>query len=71
MEALLKQLEETNNWKNYIKTQCRRNGVDVSLANAFTILKMRKFFIKSSLPESSSDLTQISAKQRIKSAVWL
>lgn len=58
-------------WKSHLKTICRRNKVDSSLVNAFTIKKFKKFLEKMSNMYPGFYLSQLQNKDRVKSTVWL
>ena len=46
MDVILQELQCKKCWKSFMKTQCRRNKIAPTLANTFTIVKMRKFYEK-------------------------
>ena len=46
MDVILQELQCKKCWKSFMKTQCRRNKIAPTLANTFTVVKMRKFYDK-------------------------
>ena len=71
MERILKELEKKKCWKSFLKTQCRRNKINPALANAFTIVKIRKFYDKLITMYAVFHRREPLNKPRVKSSVWL
>lgn len=42
MEVILDELEKQGNWKEFMRSSCRQNGINPSLAADLTILKLRQ-----------------------------